>query len=211
MHFLNRPVVSMALRLCDHPVHFHYIFTYSSGNIHVRYNCLNISQIPVYVMVMMLMTVIMVMMVVFMMMTVIMFIIVVMVVSMAVIMFIIVVVMVSMAVVMFIIVVMVVTMLMVMIVVVMVSMVMIVVVIMISGMFVMMVPVYVEALFLPAVDSHLEMAAANAAFIHGFQGICYTRNTKRIQFLQHMFRLRVKFQKGGRKHIACRAHIAFQI
>jgi hypothetical protein len=108
---------------------------------------------------------------------------------MTVIMFIIVVVMVSMTVVMF----------------------MIVVVIMISGMFVMMVPVYVEALFLSAVDSHLEMAAPNAAFIHGFQGICYTRNTKRIQFLQHMFRLRVKFQKGSRKHIACSAHIAFQI
>ena len=107
----------------------------------------------------------------------------------------------SMAVVMLIIVVMVVTMVMVV----------IVVVVMITDMFVMMVPVYVEALFLPAVDSHLEMAAPNAAFIHGFQGICYTRNTKRIQFLQHLFRLRVKFQKGGRKHIACRAHIAFQI
>ena len=79
MHFLNRPVVSMALRLCNHPVHFHYIFTYSSGYIHVRYDRLNISQIPVYVMVMMVtMVVIMVMMVVFMIM------------SMAVIMFIIV-------------------------------------------------------------------------------------------------------------------------
>ena len=190
MHFLNRPVVSMALRLCNHPVHFHYIFTYSSGNIHVRYDRLNISQIPVYVMVMMVtMVVIMVMMVVFMIM------------SMAVIMFIIVVMVVTMAVVMLIIVVMVVTMLVVM----------IVVVVMITDMFVMMVPVYVEALFLPAVDSHLEMAAPNTAFIHGFQGICYTRNTKRIQFLQHLFRLRVKFQKGGRKHIACSAHIAFQI
>ena len=194
----------MALRLRDHPVHFHYIFTYSSGNIHVRYDRLNISQIPVYVMVMMVtMVVIMVMMVVFMIMSmaVIMFIIVVMVVTMAVVMLIIVVMVVTMAVVMFIIVVMVAAMLVVM----------IVYVVMITHMFVMMVPVYVEALFLPAVDSHLEMAAPNTAFIHGFQGICYTRNTKRIQFLQHLFRLRVKFQKGGRKHIACRAHIAFQI
>jgi hypothetical protein len=116
---------------------------------------------------------------------------------------------------MFIIVVMVVTMLMVMIVVVMVTMAvvmfMIVVLIMISGMFVMMVPVYVEALFLLAVDRHLQMTAPDPALIHGFQSICDTRNTKQIQFLQHMFRLRMKFQKGSRKHIACRAHAAVNV
>jgi len=93
----------------------------------------------------------------------------------------------------------------------MVVMVVVVDAVMVFGMFVMMMSVYVEALFLLAVDRHLQMTAPDPALIHGFQSICDSRNTERIQFLQHMFRLRMKFQKGSRKHVARRAHIAFEI
>jgi hypothetical protein len=89
--------------------------------------------------------------------------------------------------------------------------VMVVAVVMVFIMVVMVVAVYVQALFLLAVYSHLQMGPPNAAFFHGFRRINDSRNSKHIQFLQHFFRFRVKFQKGSRKHIACRAHIAFEI
>ena len=74
-----------------------------------------------------------------------------------------------------------------------------------------MVSVDVETLFLLAVYGHPQMGTPNAAFIHGLRSICDSRNSKHIQFLQHMFRIRVKFQKGSRKHIARRTHIAFEV
>jgi hypothetical protein len=74
-----------------------------------------------------------------------------------------------------------------------------------------MVSVDVETLFLLAVYGHPQMGTPNAAFIHGLRSICDSRNSKHIQFLQHMFRIRVKFQKSSRKHIARRTHIAFEV
>ena len=51
----------------------------------------------------------------------------------------------------------------------------------------MVMAVQVEALFFFTVYSHLEMTSPNAAFVHGFQNICDPRDSKRIQFLQHLF------------------------
>ena len=200
MHLLHRSVVSVTLRLRDHPVDFHDILTDSLLNVHAGYNRLDIAQISVDVMVM----------------AMIMFVMVVMVMLMVVFMIMVMVMVIIMVVFMIMVMLMFVVMIVVMVVLIMFMMVVMVVVVivyavMVFDMFVMMVPVYVEALFLLAVDRHLQMTAPDPALIHGFQSICDTRNTKRIQFLQHMFRLRMKFQKGSRKHVARRAHIAFEI
>ena len=218
MHFLHRSVVGMTLRLSNHLVHFHDIFTDCFRNDQVRYNSLDITEVSVHMVVMVAVLVIMVVVaavimvfIVAMMMVVgvIMVFIVVMMVVAVIMVFIVAMIMVVGVIMIFIVVVMVVVAV---IMIFIVAMIMVVAVIMIFIVVMMMVvPVYVQALFLLAVYSHLKMGTPNAAFFHGFRGINNSRNSKHIQFLQHFFRLRVKFQKGSRKHITCRTHIAFEI
>lgn len=178
--------MSMTLRLSYQIVHFQNIFTDCLGKIKLRYNRLDITQASVHVVVamsvIMIMIVMVIMMVVIVMVVVAVLIIVVMMVAVSVVMTLIVVMMVAVLVVMTLIVLMMV-----------------------------MVSVDVETLFLLAVYGHPQMGTPNAAFIHGLRSICDSRNSKHIQFLQHMFRIRVKFQKGSRKHIARRTHIAFEV
>lgn len=209
MHFLNRTVVGMTFCLRDHRVHFHDVFTDSCRKIQLRYDRFNITQIPVHVVVMA-MGVIMVMMMPVMSPVMIFFMMVALVMIMRVLMYMIfnMVMMMAMSMIM--------VMIMVMIVIVLMCMLFIVVMmaamaLMVMNLMIMMVSMYIEALFLLPVYSHLQMAPPNTAFLHRFRSKCDARDSERIQFLQDLLRIRMNFQKSCRQHIARRAHSAFQI
>lgn len=193
MHLLHRPVVGMALCPGNQIVHFQDIFTDCFGNIQVRNNRLDVTEISVNMVVMMSVMFMFVMVVMFVDMFIIMVMMVAMLMIVTVVMLMGMLIMVMM-VVMLVIVVMVVMMPMIVIVIIMVMMVVVLVIIMIV---MVMVLVYVEALFLFSVYSHLQMAAPDAAFIHGFRSICDAGDPKHIEFLQHLFGIGMKFEESS--------------
>jgi hypothetical protein len=69
----------------------------------------------------------------------------------------------------------------------------------------------VQTLLFYAVDGHLEVCAADAAFIHGLGFICHAGNPEGIQSLEHIIGLGMKFQERCGKHVAGSSHIAFKI
>lgn len=205
MHFLNRTVVGMTFCLRDHRVHFHDVFTDSCRKLQLRYDRFNITQISVHVVVMT-MSVIMVMMMPVMSLAMIFIVMAALVMVMRVLMYMIfnIVMMMAMAVIM--VMIMIVLMCMSFIVVMMAAM-----AVMVMNLMIMVVSMYIEALFLFPVYSHLQMTPPNTAFLHRFRSKCDARDSQRIQFLQDLLRIRMNFQKSRRQHITRRAHSAFQI